>query len=144
MQQEFSEQQLIQMAQQEEQVINSKRNFLRKIVSIYHDSIRVIDSLEEMEKNPEKMYMNLGVGVLIEVEAKNKANCKRAFAENGYFEEKITQTLKWLEKKKENSKKQIENIEKSLTQSESKLNDIVNVLKQIDAEKKKQFNISKQ
>ncbi|MBT4870121.1 MAG: hypothetical protein HON47_00940 [Candidatus Diapherotrites archaeon] len=143
MQQEFSEQQLMQMAQQEEAVLNSKRNFLRKIVSIYQDSERTIASLEEMGKNPEKMYMNLGSGVLIEVEAKNKTNCKRAFAENGYLEEKITQTLKWLEKKKDTSKQQVERIEQDIASSDAKLSDIVSVLRQIETEKRKQFNISK-
>jgi len=143
MKEKVSEQQFVQMAQQEEAVLNSKKNFLRKVVSIYQDSIRTITSLEEMKKDPEKMYMNMGSGVLIEVEAKNKTNCKRAFAENGYLEEKITDTIKWLEKKQTNSKKQIENIERDIAQSESKLNSIVSVLKQIEVEKRKQFNISK-
>jgi len=145
MQQQVSEQQIVQMAQQEEAVLKSQKSFLRKIISIRQDSNRTIDSLNELIKNPEKMYMNLGSGVLIEVEAKNKENCKRAFAENGYLEEKLPATIKWLEKRKENSQKQIERIEQDMAKTESKLNELINVLKQIDAQKRKQqeFSISK-
>jgi len=91
------------------------------------------------------MYMNLGSGVLVEVESKSNEKCKRAFAENGYLEEKIPQTIKWLEKMKENSTKQIQKIEQGLAKSEARLNELINVLKQIEAQKRKQqeFSISK-
>lgn len=143
MQQQVSEQQLIQMAQQEEATLKSHKSFLRNVISVYRNNDRTISSLEEIKKNPEKMYINLGSGVLIEVEAKNKTNCKRAFAENGYLEEQITETLKWLEKQKENAKKQIDKIQQEVAKSEARLSDFVSILRQIETEKRKQFNISK-
>jgi prefoldin subunit 5 len=143
MQQQVSEQQIVQMAQKEEAVLKSKQNFLRKVFNILTDSERTISSLEELAKNPEKMYMNLGSGVLIEVKAKDIKKCKRAFAENGYLEEDIKGTVSWLETKRESSRKQIARIEQDIATSETKLNDLVNVLKQIDAQKQKEFNISK-
>jgi len=145
MQQQVSEQQIVQMAQQEEAIIDSQKSFLRKVISILRDSNRTIDSLNELMKNPEKMYINLGSGVLVEVEPKNTEKCKRAFAENGYLEEGIPETIKWLQKRKENSQNQIERIKQDLAKSETKLNELISVLKQIDAQKRKQqeFSISK-
>ena len=142
MQQKVSEQQIVQMAQQQESILNSQKNFQRNIISILKDNIRTIESLEELAKSPEKMYMNLGSGVLIEVEAKNNESCKRAFAENGYLEEKITQTIKWLEKRKVNSENQIKKIEQDIANSEKKLNELIGVLKQIDTQKRKQQELS--
>ena len=143
MQEQVSEKQVVQMAQQEENVLESKKNFLRKVVSILNDSERTIASLKEITKSPETMYMNLGSGVLIEVDAKNSKTCKRAFAENGYFEEDIEETVKWLEKKRENSKTQLEKIGQDVQGSEKRLNELVGILKQIEGQKRKEFNISK-
>ena len=143
MQKQVSEQQIVQMAQQEENALESKKNFLRKVVSILNDSERTIASLKEITKSPETMYMNLGSGVLIEVDAKNSKTCKRAFAENGYFEEDIEETVKWLEKKRENSKTQLEKIGQDVQGSEKRLNELVGILKQIEGQKRKEFNISK-
>ena len=143
MQKQVSEQQIVQMAQQEENVLKSKKNFLGKVVSILTDSERTIASLKEIQKTPKTMYINLGSGVLIEVETKNTKTCKRAFAENGYLEENITGTINWLEKKKDNSKTQLEKIEQDVRISEKRLNELVGILRQIEGQKRKEFNISK-
>ncbi len=143
MEQKITEQQLVQMAQQEEAVLKSKQRFLREISKIIKDSAKTIDALKEIKKNPEKMYMNLGAGVLIEVEVKNTEKCKRAFAENGYVEETIQEAIKWIEKRKDNGQKQLEKIGQDATQSEARLNEIIGILRQIENKKRKQFNISK-
>ena len=143
MQKQVSEQQIVQMAQKEEALLASKKDFLRKVFNILADSERTIASLKELTKTPEKMYMNLGSGVLLEVEAKNTKTCKRAFAENGYLEEEINETLKWLDKKRDNAQTQIARIKQDISSSDAKLNELVGVLKQIEAQKQKEFNISK-
>ena len=143
MEKQVSEQQIVQMAQQEENALESKKNFLRKVVSILTDSERTIASLKEIQKTPKTMYINLGSGVLVEVDAKNSKTCKRAFAENGYLEEDIEGTVNWLEKKRENSKTQLEKIGQDVQSSEKRLNELVGILRQIEEQKRKEFNISK-
>lgn len=143
MEQKVTEQQIVQMAQQEEAVLARQQKFLRQVAGVYKEAKQTIDALQEMKNDPEKMFMNLGSGVLIEVEAKNKSKCKRAFAENGYIEESVLATIKVLEKRKLNSEKQLQKIESDIAQSDARLNELVGILKQIEVEKRKQISISK-
>jgi len=134
---ELSEQQLIQMAQQEENNLNSKKALLNQITSILRETNEAIESLKEIQKKPKTAMMGLGVGVMVEVEIKGEGKCKRTFAENGYVEEKIEDTITWLGKRKEVINKQAMGIGREIAQSESKLNEIIGIVRQIETEKKK-------
>jgi prefoldin subunit 5 len=141
MEQQFSEKQLIQMAQQEEAILKNKQMFIKKLSGILRDVNTAVDVLKEVKAKQEKTMMNIGAGVLIEVEITNRENCLRAFSENGYKKEKITDTEKWLLEKKKNVETQLSKITADASQSERKLNDIITILRQIESEKRKMVSV---
>lgn len=100
MNQQISEQQLIQLIQREESILQSQQQFFQNIKTTLRETHETIESLKEIQNKPQKIFFKLGIGVLIEAELKNSGKCKRAFSETGFKEEKIEDTIKWLEKEK--------------------------------------------
>ena len=137
---QINEQQLIQMAQNEEQNLNNKTNILEKLRNVLTETLTAKEALNELQKAKGKMQIAIGATILIEVEVANTKTCKRGFAENGFKEESISDTLEWLTTKEEKIKKQLETIAKDATASEARLNDMVGIIKQIEAEKKRRQN----
>jgi prefoldin subunit 5 len=142
MKKSFSEKQLIQMAQQQEAIMQSQENFLKELDRVMKETIISIESLKEVQKKPGKIYVKLGPGIMIEAEIKNTEKCKRAFSEKGYKEANIKETIKWLEKRLDNVKKQVKKVSEDYNKSRQQLNNLIGILKQIQAEKQK--NISGQ
>jgi prefoldin subunit 5 len=141
MKQQVNEQQLIQMAQKEEAIMNSQNNFLQNLKHALKEAHETIESLKEIQKKPGKIFFKLGPGVMIEGEIKNTEKCKRAFAENGFKEEKSVETIKWMEKRKGNLEQQAQKVQTDLIQTEQKLTQIINLIKQIQQEKSKNISV---
>ncbi|MFA5931161.1 MAG: hypothetical protein WC821_02520 [archaeon] len=135
--QQVSEQQLMQMAQQEENTLMNKQVMLEKLTTVLRETLVAKEALKELQKSNGKLMVNLGATVMIEVEAKNLKNCKRGMSENAYKEETVTETEKWLTTREEKLQAQIKKLSEEYTQNEQRLNNIVGILKQIDAEKRK-------
>jgi len=133
---ELTEQQLMQMAQQEEAELMNKQNMFERIASVYKESILAKDALKEIQKNNQKAIINLGATVLIEVEVKDTKKCKRGISENAYKEETIEETIQWLEGRELILQKQMGKISSEAKQSEERLTNFVGILKQIDAQKR--------
>ena len=133
---ELTEQQLMQMAQQEEAELMNKQARFERIASVYKETILAKDALKEIQKNSQKAIINLGATVLIEVEVKDTKKCKRGISENAYKEETIEETIKWLEEREGILQKQMGKISSEAKQSEERLTNFVGILKQIDAEKR--------
>ena len=142
-QQQVSEQQLMQMAQQEENTLMNKQVMLEKLTTVLRETLVAKEALKELQKSNGKLMVNLGATVMIEVEAKNLKNCKRGMAENAYKEESVTETEKWLTTREEKLQIQIKKLSEEYTQNEQRLNNIVGILKQIDAEKRKMMSQAK-
>jgi prefoldin subunit 5 len=132
-----SEKQLLQMAQQEEAILQNKQIMLERLSAVYRETIIAKEALEEMQKSKGKALVNLGATVLVEVEIKETTKCKRGISENSYKEETIPETIKWLTGREEKLKKQIEKLSQEYNEAEQKLTNMVGILKQIEAEKRK-------
>ena len=140
----LNENQLRQMAQQEENALMNLRANIEKVGALYGEAITARETLKEMQKSEGKAMVSIGATILVEAEIKNIKKCKRGFAENGYVEETTEETLKWLEKKEEVLKRQLEKLRQEYVTSERRLTEIIGILKQIEAEKKKVFEKSRQ
>jgi|GEM_PF-1083339 len=138
-----SETQLVQMARQEEAILAQKHGLLEKISALLTESITAKETLEEIIKTKGKMFIGVGATVLVEVQVTDTENCKRAFTESGYKDEKIKGTIEWLAKKEEMLKKQFEKISREYAEAEGRMVQITGILKQIQAEKKKMYENSK-
>ncbi|MFA5357455.1 MAG: hypothetical protein WC308_00850 [archaeon] len=138
--QEFSEQQLIQMARGTEAELNQRQAILEKLGAAMRETNAAVESLTELKKNKDSIMVRIGSGILIEAEAKEIKKCKRAFSENGYIEENTEDTLKWLEKRKIELQKQMEKVEQELSAISKNLSDLMSILNQIQAEKRKNFS----
>jgi prefoldin subunit 5 len=140
MKQSLTENQIIQMAQQEENNLQKKQQYLSRIESILKDTILTIESLKEIQKKPSKTMIKIGLGVMMEAEIKTN-KCSRAFAENGYKEEKIDDTINWLKKRRKNIESQIKKIIEDINKTKNKLNELIKILKQIENEKRKNISV---
>ncbi len=138
---QITENQIAQMAQQEENMLEQRQEILNNITEGLRETIGAIEALEEINENGGKMLVKLGSGVLIEANITTKT-CIRSFAEDGYKEEKITEAVKKLEKRRENMEKQANIIAKEIFQAQGKISQLVSLLQQIESEKKKNFSIS--
>ena len=140
MKQTYTEKQIITMIRQEESILEARNQYLKRIERVLQDTIVSIDSLKELEKNDGQVLVKLGAGIAIEATIKTKT-CKRAFAENGFIDEKIPSTIKWLEKREKNVKTQMKKIAEDVNKSKTKLNQLVSIIKQIEAEKRKNISV---
>lgn len=139
----LNENQLIQMAQQEENSLNSKQQLMQKIAESLKETNGAIEALKEIKDHKGKILVKLGAGIFIETEVKTET-CKRSFSEDGYKEEKITESIKALEKRKENIELQANKLAKEIYDGQQRLSQIINILQQIDLEKRKNFSMSGQ
>jgi prefoldin subunit 5 len=140
MKQTFSEQQIIQMAQQEEAVLQSKQKYLQQLNRVLTDVVLGIQGLKEIQKKPENVMVKLGPGIMVEAKITDTTNCMRAFADNGFSKASIKDTITWLEDKQKNVETQIQKVNIDLAKSKQKLNELIGIIKQIETEKSK--NIS--
>ena len=136
----YSEKQIIQMIKQEEAILEGRTQYLRRIERVLKDTFLSIESLKELSKNQGKVLVKLGSGIAIEAEIKTDT-CKRAFAENGFIDEKIPSTIKWLEKREKNVKVQMKKISEDINKTKSELTKLVSIVKQIEAEKRKNISV---
>jgi len=134
---ELSESQLMQMAQQEEAEITNRRAILEQMLKVMKEATQAIDSMKEIQGGAEKVMVKLGSGIFVEAQILNKEKCKRSFAEDGYIEEKIPESIAWLEKRLAGLERQTMKEREALLASESRLGEIVGILKQIQSEKHK-------
>ncbi len=141
MTQQISEQQLIQIAQKHEEIIRSQQNFLQNLKTALKEAYETIEGLKEIQKNDKNVLIKLGSGILIEAEIKNNKKCKQAFSENGYKETSIEEAIKWIEKRKNNLEQQAQKVQSDIINTEQKLVEIINVIKQIQHEKSKNISV---
>ena len=134
---QVNENQLMQMAKQEEAELTKKKAVLERVSSALSETIMAKETLKELKHAKGKMLVNIGASVLIEVNAEPTKKCKRGFATNGYKNESIEDTITWLTTREEQIKKQYEQIQKEATISNFRLNDMIGILRQIEAEKRK-------
>jgi len=137
----LNENQLIQMAQQEEATLNSRQQLMNTLSDNLRETTGAIEALKEITGYKGKMMVKLGAGIYVEAEVATD-KCKRSFAEDGYKEEKIEETLKALEKRKENIEKQANVVAKEIMVGQQRLSQIISILQQIEAEKRKNFSAS--
>lgn len=138
---QVTEKQIAQMAQQEEQIILQKQQLLGNFTEHLKETIGAIDSLEGIQEQNGNMLIKLGAGVLIEASITAKT-CIRSFAEDGYREEKITDAIKKLEKRRDNLEKQANHTAKEIYERQSRLTQLIGLIQQIESEKKKNFSMS--
>jgi len=137
-QKSISEQELMQLLQQERHNLASKEALVERILGVLKETTIAKEILNEMQKNKSgKMQISIGASVLVEVEAKELVKCKRAFAENGYIDEPTQDTIKWLTGREETFKKQFEKAQMDYAATHNRVTELTGVLKQIDAEKRK-------
>jgi prefoldin subunit 5 len=141
MNQQVNEQQLMQLAQNEEATLKSKQDFFMQIKNVLIETVKSIDGLTELQKKPGKVFVRLGAGILVEAEIKNTETCKRTFGENGFKEAKISETIKWLEDKQGNFEKQLVKIQAEINASQNNLKQLFSALQQIEAEKQKNISV---
>lgn len=136
---EVTEEQLMQMAQAEDQNLQNKTALIEKLRQVLAETVTAKEVLNELKNAKGKMQVAIGATVLIEVEVSNTKTCKRGFAENGFKEESIEDTKKWLEGKEEKLKAQLQKLQIEAAGSDARLVEMVGLLKQIDTEKKKRI-----
>jgi prefoldin subunit 5 len=134
---EVSEEQLIQMAQQEENELMAKRAYSEKVMGMLIETEVAKEVLKELKKTDGKIMVSVGATILVEAEVKKTTKCKRGIAENAYKEETIEDALKWLEEKEEKTKRQLASAQKQIAEGNERLTSIVGIIRQIEAEKRK-------
>lgn len=139
-----NENQLIQMAKNEETELHNKQALAQRITHMLAETITAKEILKEAQTNKGKIMLNIGATVLVEAQIINPEKCKRALSENAYKEDTSKDTLDWLSKKEEQIKKQLTKVQTDLVQHQKKLTDYVGILKQIETEKKKMAQKAKQ
>ncbi|MCX6802976.1 MAG: hypothetical protein NTY48_00195 [Candidatus Diapherotrites archaeon] len=137
---QISEQQLLQMAQREEQNLYSKQTVAAKATNILVETITAKEILKEMKTHKGKMNIAIGGTIMIEVAPIGTDKCKRGIGEQAYKEETIDETIKWLEEKEEQMKNHLNGVQKELAASEARLIEYTSVLKQIEQEKRSLMN----
>lgn len=140
----LTENQLIEIAKREEIQMQNKQEISKKIKQLLAETITAKEILNEAQKNKGKIMFSIGATILLEAQLTNNKNCKRALSDNSYQEDTIVETKKWLEKKEEQIKKQFKSINAELIEHQKKLTNYVNILKQIDSEKRKTIQKAKQ
>ncbi len=141
MKQTLSERQIIQLAQQEDALLQNKRTYLGNLENALIDVLKSIASLKEIEKKPGKILVRLGPGVLVEAEINETENCKRTFSENGFRDAKIKDTIVWLEEKHKNLEEQVKKVSIDVAKSEANLGQLSALLNQIEMEKRKNISV---
>ena len=139
-----NEQQLMQMAQQEETALNHKQATLERLAQMLGETITAKEILTNAQTNKGKIMFNIGATVLIEGQITNTEKCKRALAENAYKEDTFEGTITWLAKKEDQLKQQMKKIQTEMADGQNKLTNYISILKQVDAQKKKMIQIKKQ
>jgi prefoldin subunit 5 len=140
----LTENQLMQIAQQEQDALNNTEARIRNTTSWLTEALAAKEILKERKKSEGKVLVSVGATVLIELEAKKTTKCKRGISENGYVEEEIDQTITWLEKREQTLRKQLEALQKEYNESQNRLTTVIGILKQIEAEKRKQTQKAKE
>jgi len=138
-QQHLTEKQLIQLAQHEDHELNNKKQTLIKMTEILKETNGAMESLKEIKKQKGTYLVKLGAGIFIESEIKTNI-CKKSFAEDGYIDENIEETIKMLEKRKEDLEKQAQKVNNDLIKVEQRLSQIVSIIQQLQNEKRKNFS----
>lgn len=140
----LSEDQLMQMAKQEEAMFEQKQAALQKIGHMLSETLIAKEILKEAQKGEGKIMLNIGATILVEAKITNTEKCKRALSDNAYKEDSFEETLNWLTKKEEQIKKQFEKMQNETAQSQKKLSDYVGLIRQVEAEKKRMIQKAKQ
>ncbi len=143
MEKEFTEQQIMQNIKHEEQLLKGHYELMEKLRGLLLEANTTIETLEELQKNNEKVLFGVGSGVLIEAEAKQLKTCKRAIAEGTFAEENIDEAIKHLKERQEKIKLQLQAGEKKLAEINTNLSMWVQIANAIREQKKKQISISK-
>ncbi len=134
---EFSEEELIRMAQNYERALMQKQSILERVSTMLLETTTAKETLEELKKSKGKVGMAIGATIIIEVEPTNLKTCKRGISENAYKEESIEDTILWLKGKEDQLKIQVQNIQKEAGMAQARLQEVVGIIKQIDKEKRK-------
>lgn len=134
---EFTENEIMQMAQNEERALMNKQANLERVSAVLMETSIAKDTLEELKKTKGKVSVAIGATILIEVEPTNLKTCKRGISESAYKEENIEDTINWLKEKEEQLKIQVQNMQTNVAISNARLQEIVGVIKQIEKEKRK-------
>jgi len=134
---QLTEEQLIQIAQAEENELMNKKAIITKMAAILNETITTKETIQELKTAKGKLQIAIGATIIIEVNAENTKTCKRGFAENAYKEETMDETIEWLGKKEEQIKKQLAEVQKEAAASSTRLTNYVGILKQIESGKKK-------
>lgn len=137
MQYELTEHQLMQMAQQEEAELANRRMILEKMLEVMKETTQAIEAMKEIQGGADKVMVRLGAGIFIEAKILGKERCKRSFAEGGYLEDSIPDSVKWLEERLGGLEKKAAKQREEMIKSENRFGEIVGILKQIQSEKRK-------
>ena len=140
----LSEQQIMQMAQQEEAQLQNKQVLSERVSQLLNETITAKEILKEAKENKGKIMVSIGATVLIEAQITDNKTCKSAVCDNSYKEDTIEETTKWLEKKEEQITKQLQTIQTELRGHQKNLTNYLSILKQIEAEKRKAIQNARQ
>lgn len=137
--QQISEEQLIQMAQQDEQELMQKQSILQRLLEIHKEATNAKETLKELQITKGKIWVAVGATILIEVQPTNTEKCKMGLSENGYKDTTTEEATKWLEEREIQLKRQIETLQKEINEGQNRLTQIISIIKQIEQEKRKQL-----
>ena len=78
----LSEQQIMQMAQQEEAQLQNKQVLSERVSQLLNETITAKEILKEAKENKGKIMVSIGATVLIEAQITDNKTCKRALSDN--------------------------------------------------------------
>jgi prefoldin subunit 5 len=133
----MSEKQLMGLIRGEEKRLKVKRDTLKRLAGALDETNKTLESIEEIEKNPEKVLMKLGSGVMIEVNINDTKKVTRAFSQRGYLNEDTKDTKKWLKTKKKSLESKIKETNKTVQKIHKQLGGLVGIAKKVREEKRK-------
>ncbi len=133
---EITEAQLLQMVQKAESNLTSLNRNLERLKQGQRELEITVNSLEEA-KTGKEVKVSLGSGVLVNAELKVKGKCERSVAENYFIEEKITETIKKMKKRKEIVGKRLIETTKRITTSRGEYEKLISIVQKLNVEKQK-------
>lgn len=133
----LTQRQLMGLIKTEEKKLNSVRSTYSKMQNTLAETLGTIESIKEIEKNPEKVLMKLGSGVMVGVKIENTKKVTRAFSQKGYLEEETKDTKKWLNDRKKDIQTKMKKISSDIKKVQSQLRKLVAIAKKVEEEKRK-------
>lgn len=135
--QKLTYKQLMNLIKKEEKNLKIKQKSHITLQNTLRETLGTIEAINEIEKNPEKVLIKIGSGIMISVKIENTKKILRSFSQNEYLLEDIKDAKKWLNIRKKEIESQITKSGEDIIKTQDNFLRLISIAKQINDENKK-------